>query len=85
MNQKEFVHEISRLIKENPDCELHFTCSTYGDNYYDFLSREITKVELDFWFQSDDEVYIGENAIKVWELNCYTKADYKMAIIVYLE
>ena len=64
VEQIEFVEEIVKLKKENPDHEIHFLSDTTGwDDENNFYGGQIAYVKLGIWLQVDERVYIDYDDI----------------------
>lgn len=63
--QVEFLEEILRLKKENPDFEIHFcVASEEVAEFSKWTNHKITHVSVLPWLQNDEKILISEKDIR---------------------
>ena len=63
--QVEFLEEILRLKKENPDFDIHFCVASEEVVEFDkWTKHQITRVEVLPWLQNDEKILLAEKDIR---------------------
>ena len=79
--QVEFLEEILKLKKENPDFEIHFcVASEEVVEFEKWTQHEITRVEILPWLENGEKIFINEKDIRDFfvgesDFDCWSKEE----------